>query len=278
MTTNDLQLIKEMYLQGCSMAEIGRTFKYDGSTIKKYLLQMNVPLRTKAEQNTITNMKRAKSVDHTYFSQIDTVNKAWLLGFLAADGSITRNRNAIKLSLSSVDLEILEKIKKELKIERNIMTSISSNGFEISSLEWSSLQHKQDLARYGIVNNKTYLPMKLPEFKDDDLKLAFILGFFDGDGSISTHNGYLRFRICSHRPEILESFAEFFFNAYDITYSLNQDSRGLYELSISTTYCLKIFQDMYNLNSLRLNRKYKKYLEYINHETETSSHEDEKIC
>lgn len=270
MTTNELNLIKELYLQGKSLAEVGRLTNHDAATIKRNLLKIGVSIRTKAQQNQLTNMARGKYVNHNYFSNIQTVNQAWVMGFIAADGSIAKERNTIKISLSAKDIEILEKIKKELSIEREIVTSTTNNGFDISYLEWSSLQQKLDLGKYGIVNNKTYLPMYLPNFADKKLKLAFILGFFDGDGSVSTYNGYLRFRICSHRKEILQSFVDFFIESYNIKYSLNQDKRGLYELSISTNFSKQIFQDMYSLNSIKLNRKYQKYLEYINQETETS--------
>jgi hypothetical protein len=50
----------------------------------------------------------------------------------------------------------------------------------------------------------------------------------------------------------------------------------MYELSISTTYAKSIFKDMYALNTLHLDRKYQKYLEYISQETLTSPR-DEKV-
>lgn len=238
-------------------------------TVKRNLMSIGVKIRSRREQTILTNQKRKKSVNDYYFNFIGN-NQAWLMGFLAADGWIDKNTNAIEISLSSKDREILEKIKFELEIERPILDRTSNNGFDISKLTWSSKNHKEILAKYGIVNNKTYKPMHLPNDFNKDEKLAFILGFFDGDGSISINNNYLRFRIVSHRDEILKDIATFLTEQYNCTYSLSQDNRGLYELSISTTYAVQIFKDMYKLNTLRLNRKYQKFLEYINHETTTS--------
>ena len=269
MTTQELLRAKELYLSGESLAEIGRQLGHDATTIKRNLISINVQIRTRKEQTILTNQKRRKSVNDNYFDNIG-VNQAWLMGFLAADGYIGKQVNTIEISLSSKDKEILKKIKKEVEIERPIIDKTSNNGFDICKLEWTSKRHKDILATFGIVNNKTYLPLHLPSFFSDELKLAFILGFFDGDGSISKYNNYLRFRIVSHRNEILIDIATFLQNKYNCTYSLSQDNRGLWELSISTTYCVKIFKDMYNLNSLRLDRKYQKFLEYINHETTTS--------
>lgn len=263
--------IIQLYKSGLSLAEVGRQCFLTPYKIKKYLQKNNIPIRSRAQQNQLTNMQRAKAVNHEYFQQIDSVNKAWLLGFIAADGAISNNRNAITIKLSAIDVSILQQIKQELRIERNIFTSITNNGFEICSLEWSSQKQKQDLAKYGIVNNKTYLPMHLPKFTNDNLILAFILGYFDGDGSISVDKNYhLRFRLCAHRPELLEDIALYLSKKYNCSYSLSQDKRQLWELSISTKYAKQIFKDLYSLNSIRLDRKYQKYLEYINHETMTS--------
>lgn len=273
MNVQEIANAKELYLKGKSLSYIGRELKHNPSTIKRALIKENIKIRSRSEQNIITNMEKRKFVNDNYFDTIG-VNQAWLMGFIAADGTIRKERNSIKIGLSYVDREILEKIKKELSIEKNILDYTTSNGFKISELEWTSKKHKDFLSQYGIINNKTYLPMYVPNFKSKDLILAFILGYFDGDGSISiSKEKYLRFRICAHRDEILKDIALKLNNLYDIDFTLSLDRRGLYELSINTYYSNQIFQDMYNLNSLHLDRKYQKFLEYINHETTTSKKE-----
>lgn len=266
----ELQELKELYLQGNSLAELGRKYGIQPTTIKKYLINAGVQIRSRSEQNSLSNKKRKKRVKDNYFSVIDNVNKAWLLGFLMADGSIRKDRNEIRINLSSIDIEILEKIRNELEIEREIASEITNQGYAISYLSWSSEQQKIDLAKYGVVPNKTYLPLHLPNFNDDSYKLAFILGFYDGDGSFSVNDKYCRLRLVSHRSEILEDIAKFFESKYGATYSLSQDNRQLYELSISTQFAVPVLKDMYSLNSIRLDRKYQKYLEYINQETTIS--------
>lgn len=270
MNTQEIKKAKELYISGESLSEIGRQLNHHAMTIKKYLEKEGVHFRTRAEQNAISNAKLKKSVNEKYFDKIG-VNQAWLMGFIAADGTIRKDRNTIKIGLSSVDKEILEKIKEEVQIERPILDYLTNNGFAVSQLEWTSKNHKDFLAKYGIVNNKTYLPLHLPKDFNEEQKLAFILGYFDGDGSISRQDEYLRFRICSHRDEILQDIAKFFISKYNnLEFSVSKDKRNLWELSISTKYAKQIFLDMYNLNSLRLNRKFQKFLEYINHETTTS--------
>lgn len=271
----DTQELIKLYEEGSSLAELSRKYNCGTYAIKTTLKDNNIKIRTRSEQTSITNTKRKKyKVKDEYFSNIDNYNKAWLLGFITADGTVRKDTNEIKIGLSSRDREILEKIQKELGLDSPIRDYDTNNGFFVSELRWTSKQHKLDLQKYGIVNNKTYKEMHLPNFKEDNLKLAFILGYFDGDGSFSVDsNGKsCRMRFCSYRNEILKDFADFLSTKYNATYTLcKAHNRDLYELSFSTKYAVRIFEDMYSLNSIKLDRKYQKYLEYNNNqETATS--------
>lgn len=254
---NTQELINE-YDLGASMAQLSRKYNITTYKIKKILEENNIHIRNRAEQNRISNAQRVSSVNNNYFSNITTVNQAWVLGFLAADGWIEQDRNRINIELSAVDKEILEKIKQELEIENGILERETNKGFSIARLSWTSGVQKDKLAHYGIVPNKTYKEMHLPMFENEDLIYAFILGYFDGDGSISIDNNYCRFRICAYRPELLQDIYTFLGKHG----SLNQNARGLWELSISTTYSVPLFKKLYSLNSLHLARKYNKFLEY----------------
>lgn len=50
---------------------------------------------------------------------IDTEEKAYWLGFLYADGAVSKNTNTIELSLKSSDISHLEKYKSSLSFETN---------------------------------------------------------------------------------------------------------------------------------------------------------------
>lgn len=270
----ELQELKQLYIEGKSLAELSRLSNLSSYRIKKMLVDEGIKIRTRSQQNIITNESRKKPVNENYFSTIDTVNKAWLLGFMAADGSISKDKNEMRINLSSKDEEILWKIKRELDIKQDIKNTTTSKGFDYSYLAWSSKQQKKDLANYGIIHRKTYYPMHLPNFSNNDLSFAFILGYFDGDGCFSFSDMYCKLRIVSHREEILNDFIKFFQSQYpNFKYSLSKDNRDLYELAISTRFAVEILQKMYSLNSISLERKrikFQEYLEYIDQETVTS--------
>lgn len=170
MTISEVNEIIADYQNNLSIAEISRQRKLNKYFVKDILVNNGVSIRSRKEQNFLTNTAGKKKVNDNYFSFIDTYNKAWLLGYLASDGSVAGKNNRIKIGIAESDKEILEKIKAEVNIERKIKSTKTSNGFLTAELEWSSYQQKQDLAKYGIVNNKTYLPLHLPDFENDDSK------------------------------------------------------------------------------------------------------------
>ena len=262
----DIQEIVKLYNEGQSLSFIANKYNTYGAKIKKLLMQNGVQIRTRAEQNRITNQKRGLKINHQYFDNIDSNRKAWLLGFLAADGNIASDRNRIKIGLSSVDRQILENIKLTLESERDILDYETNNGFQISELSWSSENHKKQLAKYGIVPNKTYKEMHIPKF-DLDKQLSFILGYFDGDGCFKDDGVTCRFEICSYRPELLEDFAHIlnsFCNSNKKVYKDNS-RKNYYTLTYSTKDARKILDKLYTLgpSNMFLFRKYKKYKTWL---------------
>ena len=261
----DIQEIIKLYQEGKSLSFIANKYGTYGAKIKKILINNNIQIRTRAEQNRITNQSRGKKVNHNYFDNIDTCQKAWLLGFLAADGSVASKRNSIKIGLSSVDREILEKIKEEIQSERDILDYESNQGFQISELVWSSENQKKKLSQYDIVPNKTYKGIHLPEFKIAALQFAYILGYYDGDGCFRNDGTRCRIEICSYDPNILQDFANCIKIKLSIDKEVHKDRsrKNYYTLTYSTKDAIQILDYMYKImnenNGFYLQRKYNKY-------------------
>ena len=197
---------------------------------------------------------------------------AWVLGFLASDGNVSKNDNAIKISLSSKDKEILEKIKSLIEIENPIKDYTTHDGFDYSSLQWTCKQHKKELAEYSIVPNKTFIlqpPYKLSE----EYRIDYIRGYFDGDGSInliknSNGRGYgnLRWQVCSATKEILQWIMDVFEKQYNIPpVSIGTQERvhTLYYIQYSTNATKKIYEVLYNESGMYLKRKKEHYEEIL---------------
>jgi hypothetical protein len=125
---------------------------------------------------------RKFTLDENYFEIINTKNKAYIIGFIYADGSI--NDNCLSIIIKESDIEILKFIKKELNYGGDIKSFIhKTNGNKYVRLSIYSKKIVGDLSKIGIIKNKTYLSNSLPKI-NDILFSDMLRGFFDGDGSI----------------------------------------------------------------------------------------------
>lgn len=235
--------------------------------VRRVLLENKVHIRSRGEAAVVSNIQRRQfNVDDNYFST-ENSNMAYLLGFLASDGTVDKKNNRIKIGLSSIDKKFLMKIKEELKYEGDILDYITSNGFSVSELTFTSQQIKNDLARYNIVPNKTFT-FKFPKNLNKKYWIDFIRGYFDGDGSVSTAGeNAIKWQICSATKDVLETIVDFFYEEYHIKkVSILEQSRKnnkLYYFQYSTNATKEIFSILYKKNSLKLPRKYLKFKELV---------------
>ena len=235
--------------------------------VRRVLLENKIHIRSRGEAAIVSNIQRRQfNVDDNYFST-ENSNMAYLLGFLASDGTVDKKNNRIKIGLSSIDKKFLMELKEELKYEGDILDYITSNGFSVSELTFTSQQIKNDLARYNIVPNKTFT-FKFPKNLNKKYWIDFIRGYFDGDGSVSTAGeNAIKWQICSATKDVLETIVDFFYEEYHIKkVSILEQSRKnntLYYFQYSTNATKEIFSILYKKNSLKLPRKYLKFKELV---------------
>lgn len=149
-----------------------------------------------------------------YFENINTRDKAYFLGLLAADGSVVwrKNSNHITLELIAEDDYIIKRFVEYAKLD---VWSTYDNRDESSRyrIDFSSDKMCQDLAKYGIVQKKSHKDsIFIPEI-DTRLIPHFIRGYFDGDGIAKT-SGYLGF--CGSKT-IIKQIHDYFVELYDVS-------------------------------------------------------------
>lgn len=251
--------IIEYYEQGNSINATARKFNLSAYIVKNRLKKAGVKIRTQKEQLVLENMRRTKPINHNYFKELNLEN-VYYLGFLGADGCVRPNSNEIKIGLSSVDENFLIDFKKKIQTECKISHYTTSNGFDCVSLSFASAAIKQDLIKYSIVPNKTYVGITMKDIPQN-LKIAFIKGFFDGDGCFSynknTHQCMIK--ITSHTKGILEEVNEYF----DYTGRIYQKKDKNYSLEFSTLPSLNIMEQFYNIDTPCLERKKQKYYDCL---------------
>jgi hypothetical protein len=155
--------------------------------------------------------RKSRAVEQ-YFEQIDTPMKAYLLGLLAADGSIYVNKARaeykVSLKLHRDDEILVHRLRDTIAPTVNFTYPTGRYiRFEVCSLRMIN-----DLARFGIVPRKTWnlpWPSALPEA----MAMPFLLGYFDGDGTLvglpprphkGMHEPYLYWQVVGHYDFLLE--------------------------------------------------------------------------
>lgn len=125
-------------------------------------------------------------VDEQFFNEIDTEEKAYILGFIYADGCNFKskaNQKILKITQLEQDIDILQKIQIAMKSNHILGKEIQENGKEKYILTITSNNISDVLYNKGVVYNKS-LVLKFPTFLQTDLLHHFVRGYFDGDGCI----------------------------------------------------------------------------------------------
>jgi len=143
-----------------------------------------------------------QKINHYYFESIDTEYKAYILGFIFADGSIhtvkesirnknkevyrIRERKRFVISIQKPDGYILEPLAEDLNVTivtRNPPSTIKNNWQPQSKITVCSDSIFDDLQKLGCYPNKSTVGMDFPTLLPEFIP-HFIRGFFDGDGSL----------------------------------------------------------------------------------------------
>lgn len=124
------------------------------------------------------------SLKEDYFSIINSFEKAYWVGFIAADGCIYRrdgHQGMLSIAVQKDDIELLEYFKEELDTTKPIQ--IQDN---MATLQITSDKICNDLLEKGIGVRKTFDLSALTVLNNipEQYHSSFFLGYFDGDGSI----------------------------------------------------------------------------------------------
>lgn len=148
-----------------------------------------------------------KDVDDRLFSEVDSCDKAYLLGWIASDGNV--RKSGFSISIHEKDRHILpalQEITSGGKITRHKTRSVVS--FVVNSQEMA----RDVAALLGIpaTFGKKSSIVKFPEIQNLLARWAFIRGFFDGDGHIRTpsNKGSPECGISSNSQHLLASIQD----------------------------------------------------------------------
>lgn len=265
---------------------MGRSVK----SISLKLNQLNKHLRKRTSKEE-SLYRRIYSVDDNYFENIDTQKKAYWLGWMVTDGYVLSklntkrgviNTNSIGLKLSEKDIDVLKDFKNDLKADvdiqfvkrrsgkvyKNKITNKETfiQGGNQSELRFSSAKMIQDLARYGIHQNKTY-DIGFPKVLNSKFYSGFIAGVISGDGCIDikkNRKGFILRCIIAGNYDLVKTIhsilaKEIGVNA-DKTISKCKGSAQLYRLELNQTETINLYK-WFNQNGVKLMERKNKMIE-----------------
>ena len=137
-------------------------------TIYRILDEANITRKTGYHSNCVEN----------YFEKINTPNKAYLLGFITADGAIVND--ILSIEVKEEDRGILDFARAEINPSASL--TLSRGCLRVC---FGAKQLAYDLKKYGIIQNKSKILEKVPiEYIPKELLPFYFRGLIDGDGCI----------------------------------------------------------------------------------------------
>lgn len=259
------QKIIKNYNSGMGLKASGDEFGISSYKVKTILLKYNIYCRNQSESASIQNILRKKYFCNENFFKTQNSDMAYILGFLAADGTVRKDCNEIKITVAQKDKDILEKIKEKLEFTGPIRYATTSKGFDIATLAITCQEYKKDLAEYNIIPLKTFT-FSMPEKLDRKYWIDFIRGYWDGDGTICTAGkNVIKSSLCSAHKITLEQILNFLEEYYGIPQVNIQSRKGknpLFYFQYSINSTKKLHKALYyDDNVICLQRKKDKFNE-----------------
>lgn len=218
--------------------------------------------------------------DESFFEKLDTEEKAYIAGFIAADGTVVDGTaHGIKITLKSKDRELLEKIKKAMGYTGAVKTEQIETTLpqgtkclsEASTLFISSKKMVKDLSEKGITPRKSLtLSFDFNSIPREMIR-HFLRGYWDGDGTIHLTRGAsnkISYRVsclssltfCLQMKEIINSF----FPEYNIRIVNTKGKDETKIIEFSTKQAVKDFGCfLYDNATIYLERKFQRHLQNI---------------
>lgn len=254
-TQEQLQEIITLYNNQESLKNIGDKFNVSRTVIKRILEEQNIQLR----KRTLSH-KGNYSIFHT----IDNPEKAYWLGYLAADGcNYHREQNAtILINIHQKDRKQLEKFLNFCDCDHQINDYIANDGFSnqtpMCKIQIYSMEMSDDLTQHGVPPKKSLI-LK-PPIIDEQYYLPYICGYFDGDGSISKTSQCNNYLISIQGTKEILEWINSILNISEKLETRKKNNKNSYYIRCGgTNKPYKILNQLYNSCETHLDRKYELY-------------------
>ncbi|WP_134698586.1 helix-turn-helix domain-containing protein [Ammoniphilus sp. YIM 78166] len=179
------QRVKEFYNEGFSQHEIARIMDIPRGTLSRWMTEDGFIGRDPGQMG--KEKSKIYQYDENIFENINDPNLAYIVGFIMGDGCVHDRVKSKRLviAIAITDRQILEDIADYLGMVEllKIRKAKYENEQDKISLTINSTKLCHDLMKYGVLPQKTGREC-FPIFQGENLRWAFLRGFFDADGYI----------------------------------------------------------------------------------------------
>lgn len=255
--------ICNLYLAGSSTVKIGKLYGVWNHSITAVLDECGI-------QRDRRLSTRKYRLDEHYFDELDTQNKCYIFGLLLSDGSNNPDKQTVSISLQEGDVEILEKVRTEIKSDKPLEYLDYSNkhdfGYHYQNqyrLLLFSNRVCEALISHGLVKNKSLI-LGFPKDVPDVYISHMVRGMWDGDGTLGKYGNNINVSLtatkmfCSGLQEYILEKLGIESKIYDAACHNGVTSVLLISKNSDK---LKFLNWMYQDAILYLQRKYDKYME-----------------
>lgn len=200
------------------------------------------------------------------FQSIDTLEKAYMLGLLQADGAMIINTRAqsvcTKLKLKAEDKYLLEDIHNRWPFFTKPKLEVHKSGKESYYIYSYNREVYNDLTMNGVLLRKSYenannsfmIPLT------DNLFISYLLGILDGDGTIQTDKGgHIRIDLVGKTEELFKEIIDRL-KVLNIKSKLYyREDKNYYMIRISDKPSVKTLIEKFSNCPMCLERKFKRY-------------------
>lgn len=247
-----LQIV-ELFKENLSVKQTAEHFGCCTNAVYRQLKKHNIPLVPMSKQCDL-------HIDSDCFTDFTREEDAYFFGLLLADGTISDNRNHIRISLKPSDLHMLESLRDYLGSSNKIITS-KRGDYVWHSLAVKSVTLKQRLVCQNLMPRKSTRE-QLPNF-DWLHNRHFWRGVVDGDGSVFYTKGSPKLNLCGSK-ELLEGFNKFCqLNCFTKPRKLDKTkTEDFFTMVYSGEEAFSIMKLLYDNSRLFLKRKKARVEEY----------------
>jgi intein-encoded DNA endonuclease-like protein len=176
LNTNLIELLIYKYTEkNYTILKLSKKYNITKYKIKKILKENNIEIRNRY------HYIRKYKIDTEAFKEINSEDKAYLLGFICADGCIYNNK-CLNITIHKKDRTVLELLKKVLRCDTLPIKEQSQN----KNINYINVWNKELVSSFkklNVTERKTFT-ISMPKNIPNHLHKDFWRGVIDGDGCL----------------------------------------------------------------------------------------------